>query len=148
MIEIACQIKDNALYPFSEEDQQRLREYKESQVVRVTVKGVRKPRSYQQLRGYWAACQTVSENTEAPGWQTKEQVDFNCRVTLRFYDPDLIVAKPDGSIAFNYRSIAYKNLRHIEACDYFSKAFEIMSAKLGITPDELLSNDHTSPTKT
>ena len=140
MIEISAQIKGKALYPFSKEDLMRLREYKENQVVRVKITGCKKPRSLKQLRGYWAACKTVSENNESPGWQTKEQVDFQIRVALRFYDPELIIAKPDGSIAFHYRSIAYKNLRHIEACDYFSAAFEIMAKKLGCTIKELLKS--------
>lgn len=143
MIEVALQIKDNySLHPFSVEDLEELKEYKPNQVLKAKITGCKKQRSYRQLKAYWAACKTVSENNESPGWQTKSQVDFQIRVALRFYDPELIIAKPDGSIAFHYRSIAYKNLRHIEACGYFSDAFKIMSAKLSITTDELIKNSN------
>jgi len=140
MQEIAVQLKNTALWPYSEEDQEKLREYKENQILRAKVSGVKKPRSYKQLKGYWAACKTTAENNETPGWQTKEHVDFQCRVALNFYDPNLIIAKPDGSIAFHYRSIAFKNLGHIEANDYFSKSLDLMSRKIGITIEELLRN--------
>ena len=140
MIECSLQLKNNVLYPFSEEDQEKLRGYKENQILKAKVSGVKKPRSYRQLKGYWAACKTTAENNEPPGWQTKEQVDFQCRVALNFYDPDLIIAKPNGTIVFHYRSIAFKNLGHIEANDYFSKSFELMSRKIGVSVKELLKN--------
>lgn len=139
MIEVALQIQpDYSFHPFSQEDLDETKEYKPNQIVRAKIVGVKKQRSYRQLKAYWAACRTVADNNETPGWQTKEQVDFQIRVALRFYDPDLIIAKPDGKIAFHYRSIAYRNLRHIEACGYFSKAFGIMANKLGCTVEELL----------
>lgn len=139
MIEIALQIKENySLHPFSVEDLAELKEYKPNQVLKAKLTGCKKQRSYRQLKAYWSACKTVADNNESPGWRTKEQVDFQVRVALRFYDPELIIAKPDGSIAFHYRSIAYKNLKHIEACGYFSAAFEIMAKKLGCTVEELL----------
>ena len=140
MIQIALQYKDKLFYPFSKEDQEKASEFKDNQIVTGKLQGAKKPRSLKQLRKYWATCKKTADNTEAPGWKTKEQVDFNLRVTLHFYDPDLIVAKPDGSIAFSYRSIAFKNLAHIEACSFFEKAFGIMAEKLGITVEELIKN--------
>jgi len=139
MIDIALQIQgDYSLHPFSGEDLEKLKEYKPNQVVRGKIIGVRKQRSYRQLKAYWAACQTTASNNESPGWQTKDQVDFQLRVAVRFYDPKLIIALPDGSIAFNYRSISYKNLKHIEACGYFSEAFNLMADKLGCTVEDLI----------
>ena len=141
MIEIAAQIQaDYLLRPFSVEDLEKIKEYKTNQIVNLKITGASRQRSYLQLKAYFSACQAVADNNESPGWQTKEQVDFQCRVALRFYDPDLIIAQPDGSIAFNYRSLAYKNLKHIEACDYFSNAFELMAKKIGVTVEELLKN--------
>ena len=55
----------------------------------------------------------------------------------------MIIAKPDGSIAFHYRSIAFKNLKHIEACGYFTEAFKVMAKHIGITPEELIKNTDT-----
>jgi len=139
MIEIALQIKEgHVLYPYSPEDAHKLKNYSVNQVVHAKIKGVTKQRSYEQLRAYWAACKTVADNTESHGWQTKEQVDLQCRVALHFYDPTLIIAKPDGSIAVNYRSISFVNLKHIDACDYFTKSLEVMASKIGVAVKELI----------
>jgi len=140
MKELALQLKNNSLVPFSIEDQDILKEFKNNQVLKAKLTGVRKERSYLQLKLYWAVCKMVADNNETPGWQTKEQIDFQCRVNLHFVDPNLIIAKPDGSIAMHYRSIAFKNLGHIEACGYFDRAFEVMAKKLKISVDELLEN--------
>jgi hypothetical protein len=141
MIEIAIQIReDYSLRPFSEEDLDLLKRYKPNQVCKAKISGVTKQRSYRQLKAYWSACKKVADNNESPGWQTKEAVDFQIRVALRFYNPDLIIAKPDGSIAFSYRSIAFKNLRHIEACSFFDRAFEIMANKIDTTVEKLIKS--------
>jgi len=141
MIEVTLQIRnDYSIKPFSKEDLEKLHAYKPNQVCKAKISGVAKPRSYIQLKAYWSACKKVADNNEAPGWQSKEQVDFQVRVALRFYDPDLIIAKPDGSIAFSYRSIAFKNLKHIEACNYFTNAFEVMAKFLKTTPEKLIKS--------
>lgn len=140
MKELILQLEDNVLVPFSIEDQGVLKEFKNNQTLKAKITGAKKARSYLQLKLYWSACKKVADNNESPGWQTKEQVDFQIRVALRFYDPDLIIAGHDGSIAFSYRSIAYKNLAHIEACSFFSDAFEVMARKLDVPVEELLKN--------
>lgn len=140
MKEIALQYKDKLFHPFSKEDQEKASEFKDNQIVTGKLRGAKKPRSLIQLRLYWAVCQNVANNTEAPGWKIKEQVDFQVRVALHFYDPGLIIAKPDGSIAVSYRSIAFKNLGHCEACNFFDRAFEIMARHLKCSVDELLKN--------
>jgi len=140
MKEIVLQKQDKIGAPFSQEDQDKWDEYKPNQLIRCKTYGVDKPRSYQQLKLYWVVCQTVADNNETPGWQTKEQVDFQCRVKLHFVDPNLIIAKPDGSIAVHYRSIAFKNLKHIAACNYFNNAFDVMAKKIGRPVEVLLEN--------
>ena len=138
MKEACFQIKDKALHPFSEEDLEILREYKPNQILRVKLQGVKKPRSYLQLKLYWAGCKLVSENTEDKGWNTKEKVDFQCRVHTHFVDPDCVVVKKDGTVVFNYRSIAFANLGHIESCNYFDQAFKVMAKFLMVPVDTLM----------
>ena len=138
MIQVALQKRGKTLVPFSEEDLEALREYKDNQILRGKITGVEKPRSYRQLRLYWQLCKVVAENTE--DWPTKDAVDFNIRVALDFRDPSRVAVRPDGQVQFYYRSIAFANLRHIEANDYFDRAFEVMAKKLGVTVDELLAN--------
>jgi len=135
--EIATVIKNNCLHPYSEEDLEILREYKPNQILRVKLTGVRKPRSYQQLKLYWSGCRLVSENTEDPHWNTKEKVDFQCRVHTHFVDPDTVVVK-DNVVIFNYRSISFANLGHIMACNYFDQAFKVMAKFLMVPVDTLM----------
>ena len=138
MKEIAVQLKDKVLHPFSEEDLEILKEYKQHQILKCRLQGVQKPRSYLQLKLYWSAARIVANNTDNKQWNTKDKVDFQCRVKLHFADPDTVVVKPDGTIAYKYRSIAFKNLSHIMACNYFDRAFEVMAKFLGITSEKLI----------
>lgn len=141
MKEVALQLQaDGMLKPFTSEDLENIRDYKPFQILRAKLSGVKKPRSYDQLKAYWASCKTVADNLDDPMWNTKEQVDFHCRVHCKFYNPDLISVDPDGKIQFSYRSISYANLSHIEACDYFTKAFDLMADRLGITKEQLIKN--------
>lgn len=139
--ELTCQLQQNQqLWPFSEEDLEQLKDYCPNQLLRVSVKGTRKVRSLKQLRKYFVCCKKVADNTEDQKWNTKDKVDFSCRVALHFIDPKVTAVSPDGYVQFKYRSISFKNLKHIEACDYFNRAFEIMAIKIGKTVDELLEN--------
>ncbi len=138
MRELFIQHVRDSFHPSSEEDLEISREYKQNQILRCKLYGVEKPRSVEQMNTYWATCQLVSENTENRLWSTKNKVDFQCRVELHFVDPDLVVVKPDGTVIFSYRSIAFVNLGHIEACGYFDRAFEVMAKFLGTTTDKLI----------
>lgn len=138
MKELSTQLRDNSLHPFSEEDLEVLREYRPNQLIRTKLYGIKKPRSLKQLKLYWGTCTLVSENTENKLWNTKNKVDFQCRVELHFVDPEVVVVKPDGTVVFKYLSIAFKNLGHIEACNYFDRAFEVMAKFLDITSDRLI----------
>jgi hypothetical protein len=138
MKELFVQYKKNCLYPSSEEDLEVLRHYKPNQILRCRIQGAKKPRSIRELNLYWAACNLVSENTDNKLWNTKEKVDFQCRVKLHFVDPDVVVVQPDGTVIFNYRSIAFANLAQIEAHKYFDRAFTVMSGFLNVTVEDLV----------
>ena len=138
MIEISCQLKENILRPFSQEDQDGLKEYKENQVVRVKIQGAKKPRSLQQLRLFWVCCRMVAENTENPHWNTKDKVAFQIKIALQLVDMDKTIVDARGNIHLHYRSIAFRNLAHMEACNFFDRAFDIMAKTLGMDRDTLL----------
>jgi hypothetical protein len=138
MKELILQRKGQMFVPFDPESAELIKSYYENQPVRAKITGIKKPRSYRQLSAYWAACQKVAENCD--DWPTKESVDFNIRVALDFRDPNKIAVRPDGQVQFYYRSIAFKNLEHAEAVQYFTRAFDLMAHKLGITTEELLAN--------
>ncbi len=112
--------------PYSDDDREKSKEFKLFQIVRNLVYGIKKEGSLKQLNTYFAACGFIADSTDQPRWNTKTKVDFQCRVGVHFVDPNLVVVKPDGSVAFSYRSIAFKNLEHIERCNYISQAYGIM----------------------
>jgi len=154
MKEIFSQIRDACpickqgfglfFFPYNDDDREKSKTFKLFQIVRNQVYGIKKERSLKQLNTYWAACEFIGENTDWPRWNTKEKTDFQCRVGTHFVDPNLIVVKKDGSVHFSYRSIAFKNLEHIDACNYFDQAYGVMvdfwnaSHKEKITSDELV----------
>jgi hypothetical protein len=140
MQEIFVQRKQNKLWPISMGDEEKIKEFPTDKVLRAQVYGVRKPRSVAQINMYFATCQCVSDNTDDPQWNTKEKVDFQCRVATNFVNLKETIVDPQGNVHFKYRSIAFKNLPHIEACSYFDRAWEIMALKLGVTVDKLLEN--------
>ena len=78
-------------------------------------------------------CTKVADNTEDPQWNDKDKTDFQCRVALHFVDPKFTAVTPAGVVTFKYRSISFTNLKHMEACNYFDRAFEVMALKIGKT---------------
>jgi hypothetical protein len=140
MHEIFVHKQDNKLWPVSMVDEEKIRDFPDNKPLRAEVYGVKRPRSLAQLNMYWATCEAVAQNIDDKNWNTKEKVDFQCRVATNFVDLNETIVDPHGNVHFKYRSIAFKNLSHIEACDYFNKAWDIMAAKLGVTVDKLLEN--------
>lgn len=139
MIEIACQIDQNyGFVPYSQDDQNKIREYRPHQIVKVKISGVRKPRSYQQLKWFHAMCKLVSENTEDENWNSVEKVKMQVKVLLQYYDPECVVVS-GGRVHFRYRSFGYADLPHFEACKIFDRALAVMAKFLGCGEDELLS---------
>ena len=131
---IALQRKGKVFHPFSVEDEIKMCGYTENQIINAKTTGVKIPRSYEQLKLYFACCQKVAENTNDDKWETKEDVDRNCRIACRFIK-DPVVQK--GVVYMELRSISYNELPHLKACNFFDRAFEIMAKKIGVTVDEL-----------
>lgn len=91
-----------------------------------------------QLNLYWKACEVFAENTNEADRNTKQKADWWARNTLRFFDPDYTFVAADGTVNFKCRSISFKNLKHIEACDYFNKAYAVMAEYLGVNTDAFI----------
>ena len=139
MIEISAQLRNGVYHPMPM-DADKVREHHDNQIVRIRAYGVQKPGSVIQMNLYWACCQTVADAFNDRGikeWNTKNKVDFGCRVELHFVDPELCIVRPDKSIQFHYRSIAFKNLKHIERCKYFVQAFEIQAKLIKCSVEKL-----------
>ena len=148
MIEIQSQLRDSCpicksnfgtfLLPFGDEAKEKIKDFKPNQLVTDRITGTRKERSIRQLGTYWACCTLVAENSDNPQWNTKEKVDFGCRVSIHFVDPNLRAVRSDGTIVEHYMSISFANLKHMEACRYFDRAFDVMAQAMGCSVEELI----------
>ena len=137
MKEISAQLINGSFVPYSEVDKDIAKEYKPNQIVKLKIKGVQKPRSVKQLGTYFACCRLLSENTEDPKWNTYQKVDYQLRNRLQFYDHSMTLVI-EGNVQFKVRSISFKNLKHIEACNYFDRAFDMMAKFLGVDVETLI----------
>ena len=135
MIECALQLKDNnILYPFTEEDRDKIREFKKNQLLRAKLYGVKKPRSLHQLGLYWTLCKIVADNLED---KTKEQIDIEVKIALKHIKSFRIV---QGITYIEVGSISFANLPHIESCAFFDRAFPVLAKMIDVTTEELLQN--------
>lgn len=139
MITAELQIKNGSLVPFSQEARESLKNFKPNQIVIGKIQGTRKERSLRQLRLFFACCRTVVANTDDVNWKTVDMVKNQIKVKLQFIDLNKSCVV-DGVFFPHYRSISFKELKHMEACNFFDNAFPILAKKLGITVNELLSN--------
>jgi len=145
MIEIATQLTQNkTLIPFSQEDKDLLGNYHPNQILKAKISGVQKERSIRQMGTYFACCNYVSDNIreddpERLEWDSKEKVDKKIRMALHFVDDSLTLTH-NGTTIFHYRSIAFKNLKHIEACGYFKEAIPLLAMRIGLDEMTLVSN--------
>jgi hypothetical protein len=138
MIEIALQLgSDYRLKPPSHEDLEALKAYSPNQILRAKLTGFKKPRSYQQLKLYWACCRAISENLEN---MTKEDVDFHVKIKLKHWKNARVV---NGVTIIEPGSISFVELNHLEACNFFDRAFPVMAKMIGVSTEELLKNAET-----
>ena len=115
-------------------DASMLSEFKLFQILKAKLYGVLKPRSVIQLHLYWALCGVVAGNLED---MTKEDVDFEVKVKLKHIKSFKVIK---GATYIEVDSIAFRNLPHLEACNFFDRAFSVMAKMINVTLDELMAN--------
>lgn len=135
---IAFQKRNGIPVPFTDEDQAKWDEFKENQVTKHKVTGTQKERSWQQLKMLHGCLKTVVENTENPSWNTLEKAKFSLKIALDYINRDAIVVDKKGNVHVQYRSFGYDDLKHMEACKLFDRAWPILAGVIGITETELL----------
>ena len=141
MITIPIQIRqDYSMVPATAEAMESLRNYHPNQIVQAKVSGIQKERSVRQLGLFFACCRTVVANTEDPNWDNEYKVLNQVKVSLQFVDLNKSIVDEKGRFHPHYRSISFKNLRHLEACKFFDRAWPILAGKIGVSVDELLRN--------
>jgi len=133
MKELILQRKGDAFLPFDPESAELMRDYYENQPVRAKTTGIKKPRSYQQLKLYWKMCELVADHFDE--FRDKYDADWEARIKLRHYDRMTV----DGNqIMVEVKSISYSNLGHAEANRFFDRAFELFAKWLGVEVGEII----------
>jgi hypothetical protein len=140
MKEILAQFTGKAFFPYTARDEEDAAEFKTNQICRLQIYGAEKARSAPQLKMFWVLCKRVTENTDDQHWNTEEKVAGQVKVALNFIDMSKTFVDPQGNVHLHYRSISYKELKHMEACRFFDRAWPVLANKIGITVDELLKN--------
>ena len=118
--------------PYTDEDEDTLRDYRPNQVVRQKIYGIQKQRSVPQLRLWWASCRFLSENTEDRNWNTRRKVSDHVLANLGEFDTKRAIVLPDGTVYMPLKSISFKTLKHLEACNIFNRGYEEMASKMGV----------------
>jgi len=92
--------------------------------------------SYNLMQLYRGCCTKVAENTDDINWNTKEKVDYQCKMICGLVKE--IGFNPEtNEIKLKPISISFKNLSEIKRYNYIESALEVMANKLGITKEEL-----------
>lgn len=93
-------------------------------------------RSLPQLGLYWTGCRLIAHNSDGKSWNTPEKVSEQIKLKLRFIDVENIIeheytnrhtGEKETRLHIKTRSIAFKNLKHLNACGFFDEAFELMA---------------------
>lgn len=147
---LICQNTDDVLIPYSIEDKERLNNFKKNQLLKVVVTGTTKQRSIVQMNTFFACCKFIADNVQEYDlnhpkyndgnyWNTKDKVAFQCKVALHFVDDSKTIVYKN-EIRFHYRSIAVDELKHLEACRFFDRAFELLALRIGVNEETLVNN--------
>lgn len=139
MPEIAFQKIKGLPIPFTDEDADKWAEFAENQITRHKVTGVKKERSWRQLKLLHACLKLVANNTESPNWNTPEKAKLSLKIALNYYNEGVVVVDKQGNVRMEYRSFGYDELSHMEANKIFDRAFPILAGIIGISVDELLN---------
>lgn len=143
MITIPCQIGEHQhLIPMGDDARDALTEYHVNKPVTCKITGMsaKKERSVIALNLLMACCELVANNNEDQHWNTKDKVKFQLKVAINFIDASKTIVDPQGNVHLHYRSFGFESLPHMESVKVFDQAYPILSGKIGVSIDELVSN--------
>ncbi len=129
------------LAPADEKSAEYIRSIQAGEYVPATIKVVDQ-RSLEQLRLFWSCCQLVANNTEDQNINTKDKVAEQIKIACRFVDTWYYYTNTktgEKQLNLKTKSIAFDNLRQVEANNFFDEAFSKMAEMIGITKDEMMT---------
>lgn len=151
MIEIPTQLRNKCpvcdqgfgwyFLAYGDEAQEKSKTYTLYQILKNKIWGIKKPRSVKQLNTYWACCNLAAEMlSDHENILSKDDVDFDVKTRVAKDNPAMIKRFKiiSGITYIEPISVAFANLKHLEACKYFDKAFPVMSKMVNLDSEELI----------
>ena len=151
MIEIPTQLKNSCpicgqnfglyYFPYGDEAQEMSKGYKLFQILKSKFWGIAKPRSVKQLNTYFACCKLSSEIlSDHNNIFSKEDIDFEVKTRVAKDNPSMIkrFKMISGVMYIEPISVAFRNMKHLEACKFFDKGFPIMGKMVQMDSEELI----------
>jgi hypothetical protein len=145
--ELHTQITTNwQLKPASPEDLEILRAFQPNQIVKAKITGVKKMRSYLQLKWVMAMITEMVRNLDHPDWQgitnERDQVQAakdSIKREIKFFkgDPWAEVKGKSTFIFFELRSFAFDKMDQPEADRVFNDVKFACAGRLGCDPEDL-----------
>lgn len=141
MKEVIYQWTGKVMVPTSEEFVEELNAaYKRNQHVKgkTTTIGAQKLPSVEQNNTLHACFTFVADNMKTFDKNTKEKCKFACKVDLHFIVKDMVVMRPDGSMAYQYDTFSFKNHKRMVEENIYQRSFEWMADLVGLDGDKMI----------
>jgi hypothetical protein len=138
----ACEFQYLHYIPFGDEAEENSREFLLYQILESVFTGSKKERSIAQLGTYWKCCEVVAEllSDHENIWD-KEDIDFEVKAIVGKKHPWMIKRFKiiRGIAHVELISIAFQNLKVLDANKFFDKAFKELADMASMTVDELIA---------
>ena len=132
---VLLQRRGRILTPFSVEDLEAVKSFRENEPLIAKISGRKRPRSYQQLKWIHSILTITAANTEDPGWNTLARAKFTVKRLIRFVKNEITV---DGHTYSEMRSFGYDDLDDPEEANQVFNDVKMACAEhLGCDPEEL-----------
>ena len=132
---VLLQRRGRILTPFSVEDLEAVKNFRENEPLIAKISGRKRPRSYQQLKWIHSILTITAANTEDPEWNTLEKAKFSVKVKIRFVKN---IRTVNGATFLDLRSFGYDDLDDPEeANQVFNDVKAACAEHLGCDPEEL-----------
>lgn len=122
------------LIPASVEDGNVLKNYHLKQIVKVEITGIKKPRSYQQLKKYHGMKRFCLKNSQTVEFQDEAAVDYYIKHKVQYFVGSVMI---NGNLHMIVGSISYSNMEQFIMNGFMDKAIKEFGILVGMTPEEM-----------
>lgn len=128
--------------PYGDESVEKIKEFTLYQILESRFTGSTRERSIAQLGLYWACCKEVAELTsDHENILDRRDIDFDVKIRVAKKHPWMIkrFRVVNGIAHLEMISIAFQNLKVLDANKYFDKAFKELSGMAQMSEDDLIA---------